>query len=69
MDEAFGALRAKRLNRVMNLWKDETRIQIDGKVLKILGIDADLDALMRRLCREPAIHGESKLDLALAVDA
>ena len=69
MDGAFDALRAERLDRVMNLWKDETRIQIDGKVLEILGIDADLNVLRRRLCREPTIHGEGKLDPALAADA
>ena len=66
MDEAFDNLSTRRLDRIMNLWKDEARIEIDNKVLEILEIDTDLDGLRRRLCREPTIHGRQKLERSLA---
>ena len=69
MDEAFDSLSTKRLDRIMNLWKDETRIEIDNKVLEILGIDTDLDDLRRRLCRESTIYGRKPLNPALVADA
>ena len=58
MNKTFDAFSTKQLDRVMNLWKDETRIEMDNKMLEILGIDTDLDELRRRLCKEPTITGE-----------
>ena len=68
MGEAFDSLSTKRLDRIMNLWKDETRIEIDNKVLEILGIDTDLDGLRRRLCREPTIYGRRELEQSLTAN-
>ena len=58
MNKTFDTFSTKHLDRVMNLWKDETRIEMDNKVLEILGIDTSLDELRRRLCKEPTITGE-----------
>ena len=69
MNEAFDVFSSMRLDRVMNLWKDETRIGMDGRVLEILGIGANLDGLRRRLCMEPTIYGRRRVDLALAAGA
>ena len=63
MDKIFDEFATKPLDRVMNLWKDETRIEIDSRILKILGIDANLDDLRKRLCREPTIYGRKKIDI------
>ena len=68
LDKTFDSLSTKHLDRIMNLWKDETRIDIDNKVLEILGIDMDLSGLRRRLCREPTIYGRKSLDPALVVN-
>ena len=65
MDETFDGFSLKRLDRVMNLWKDKTRIEMDGRMLEILGINTNLDGLRRRLCREPTIYGRRALDPAL----
>ena len=69
LDKTFDSLSTKHLDRIMNLWKDKTRIDIDNKVLEILEIDTDLGGLRRRLCREPTIYGRKSLDPALVANA
>lgn len=69
LDETFDSLSTKRLDRIMNLWRDKTREEIDRKVLEILGIDTDLTSLRRRLCREPTIYGRKTLEPELVANA
>ena len=52
--DEYGKLTFDRIN---NLWKDETRIEMDSKIARVLGADLDLDDLRRRLCVEPSISG------------
>ena len=42
----------------MHLWRDEVRIDMDGVVLDILGLDADLDYIRKHLCAEPTMNGD-----------
>lgn len=53
-----------KLDRIKNLWKDKTRINIDRRVGKILNINLDMDKVRVRLCMEPSISGgKPSLDL------
>ena len=69
MNETFDDFSDSQLDHVMNLWKDEIRIHMDKEVMKILGIDTDLNNLRYRLCLEPTIYGRKKLDPILAAHA
>ena len=48
----------RRVGRIMHLWRDEVRIDMDGVVLDILGLDADLDYIRKHLCAEPTMNGD-----------
>lgn len=50
----------ERLDRIMNLWKDKTRIAMDDAVLKRLKLDVDLHYIRQHLCAEPSICGNRR---------
>ena len=45
------------LDRIKNLWKDKTRISLDGEISKIFGFNMDMNDIRIRLCMEPSISG------------
>lgn len=45
------------LDRIKNLWKDKTRMAMDDRVARILGINLNMDDIRVRLCMEPSISG------------
>ena len=47
----------RRLDRIMNLWRDDVRIAMDNAVLEVLGLEADLDYIRKHLCAEPTMNG------------
>ena len=47
----------KPFDRMMNLWRDKTRIAMDDSLLERLGIEADLDYIRKHLCAEPSMNG------------
>ena len=47
----------KKLDRMMNLWRDPVRIKLDDAILETLNIEADLDYIRRQLCAEPSMCG------------
>ena len=47
----------KPFDRMMNLWRDRTRIAMDDSLLERLGIEADLDYIRKHLCAEPSVNG------------
>ena len=56
--DMFDGFAQKKLDRIMNLWKDSVRIDMDTHMLNRLGVGGvDLDDLRMRLCAEPSMHG------------
>lgn len=53
----FDKYSKKNFDRMKNLWKDNTRIELDLEIVKIMGYELDLDDIRRRLCIEPSICG------------
>ncbi len=70
LGEVFDEFAEKKFDRIMNLWKDPVRIDMDTHMLNRLGVGGvDLDDLRVRLCAEPSMHGRrqiTELESALA---
>lgn len=53
----FDEFATKQFDRMMNLWRDNTRIAMDDAMLERLGIEADLNYIRKHLCAEPSMNG------------
>lgn len=63
----FDEFAERRFDRIMNLWKDPVRIEMDDSMLEVLGVEVDLDEIRKRLCAEPSVNG-GKVPLDLAAE-
>lgn len=59
LSKTFDKYKNARLDKMKNLWRDETRINIDTDIQRLLKIKTKIgmDDLRRRLCQEPSISG------------
>ena len=55
--KVFDQYADEKLDRIKNLWNDQTRISLDAYTIKVLGLKIDVDDVRRRLCLEPSVSG------------
>ena len=48
----------KPLDRMMNLWRDKTRIAMDDSLLELLDTEADLSYIRKHLCAEQSVNDD-----------